>query len=324
MIASVRRGGVRAARFALASIANRIDPPVLILAYHRVTRLALDPQSLAVTPERFAYQLEYLQARFPIRRFEEDWTAATRPAVVITFDDGYADNLHEALPVLERFEAPATFFVTTGPAEAQAEFWWDALERCLLAPGPRPPRFATARDGGADWGTATAEERRSLYDALHPRLKRLAPAARDAWLAELAAWSGEPAEPRGSHRPLAPAEVKRLADGAGVTIGAHTVRHPMLAALDPDAQREELREARATLERWIRRPVTVASFPFGGRGDFDADSVALTREAGFVRNAANVPGSAHRWSDPLRLPRHLVRDWDRAEFERRVGEFLLT
>jgi peptidoglycan/xylan/chitin deacetylase (PgdA/CDA1 family) len=313
----------RAGRSAYAAAANRLDPPVVLLAYHRITRLECDPQALAVWPERFAQHLERLRARFPILGFDRDWFESPRPAVVLTFDDGYADNLHEALPALERFEAPATFFVATGPIERAQEFWWDALERCLLTSAERPPRV-TLREGGDEqsWPTATPGERRALYDAWHPRLKRLAPEARDAWLEDLRRWSGEPAAARASHRPLTVDEVRRLGAGVLATLGAHTVSHPVLASLPPDRQRQELAMARATLERWLGRPVTVASFPFGGRGDFDATSLRLTREAGYARNATNVPRCAHRWSDPLRLPRHLVRNWDGEEFDRRLTALL--
>ena len=62
--------------------------------------------------------------------------------VVVTFDDGYADNFHNAKPLLERYEIPATVFVTTGYLQDQREFWWDELERILLQPGTLPRFFA--------------------------------------------------------------------------------------------------------------------------------------------------------------------------------------
>lgn len=320
---TLRARAVRIARAAASMVANRFDPPVLILAYHRVTTLARDPHALAVRPDRFAAQLEVLKRRFALRRFD-DARPVSRPAAVLTFDDGYADNLLEALPLLERHDVPATFFVTTGPVDSQTEFWWDALERALLTDVPRPTSFSTPREPGTEWPTATEAERRALHDALHPKLKRLPPDQRDGWITELRRWSLEPATPRPSHRPMTADEVRRLSVHPLASVGAHTVRHPVLASLPVEAQREELRGARRQLEHWIGRPVTIASFPFGAREDFDATTVSLTAEAGFVRNAANVAGSAHRWSDRLALPRHLVRDWDRAEFERRLDRFLLT
>jgi peptidoglycan/xylan/chitin deacetylase (PgdA/CDA1 family) len=298
---------------------------VVILVYHRVCRLDQDPQQLAVDPARFAAQLDVLRSRFDIARFEDDWSALRRPAVVITFDDGYADNLHQALPLLERGGVPATFFITTGAIESQREFWWDELERHLLDAGPRPPRFEpSAADLDVSSPTASPAERQALYQDLQPRMKRLAPERRDIWLAALRAWSGEGIAPRASHRPLTADELRRLAASPLTTLGAHGVTHTALSALSADRQREEVSVAKRQLEGWIARSVTVASFPFGGRDDFDPSSVRVTREAGLVKNAANTPGCAHRWSDPYRLPRHLVRDWDGPEFARRLSGFFLT
>jgi peptidoglycan/xylan/chitin deacetylase (PgdA/CDA1 family) len=62
-------------------------------------------------------------------------------AVVVTFDDGYPDNLHEAMPLLERYDISATMFVTAGQLGSQREPWWDELDRLLLQPGILPPKL---------------------------------------------------------------------------------------------------------------------------------------------------------------------------------------
>src|SRR4051794_28319151 len=109
-------------------IRNAAAPPVVVLIYHRVTVLADDPQLLAVSPDKFRAQLEILK-RYPILRFEDDWSKVRQPSIVITFDDGYADNHREALPILTEYGLPATFFVTAGAVGSNSEFWWDELER---------------------------------------------------------------------------------------------------------------------------------------------------------------------------------------------------
>src|SRR6266404_5015149 len=115
----------------------------LILAYHRVAALPFDPQLLSVTPDHFAEHLEVLHRYYRPTRLRqlaqtpESGVSSSR-AVVITFDDGYADNLYNATPLLERYDVPATVFVTTGYVDATREFWWDELERLLLQPGTLP------------------------------------------------------------------------------------------------------------------------------------------------------------------------------------------
>jgi hypothetical protein len=54
-----------------------------------------------------------------------------RPFVVLTFDDGYRDNVEHALPVLEKHGAPFTMFVTSGFADRTARLWWVELEQAI-------------------------------------------------------------------------------------------------------------------------------------------------------------------------------------------------
>jgi peptidoglycan/xylan/chitin deacetylase (PgdA/CDA1 family) len=67
--------------------------------------------------------------------------------VVITFDDGYADNLHNAKPLLERYDIPATVFVTTGHIGHEREFWGDELDRLLLQPSTLPELLGLSING---------------------------------------------------------------------------------------------------------------------------------------------------------------------------------
>jgi peptidoglycan/xylan/chitin deacetylase (PgdA/CDA1 family) len=306
-------------RSAAGTVRNALDAPVLVLLYHRVTRLARDPQQLAVQPENFRRQLQWLKARYPILRFAEPWHAAPRPAVVLTFDDGYADNAQQALPILEELGVPATFFVCTGNVDTRREFWWDEIERCLDA-APASARHFTlpAQSGGEHLASATAAERAALYEFLHRRLKTLPVAPREAALGALRAWAGVGEQGRESHRPLAVAELRALAESPWATVGAHGVSHAPLARLPREAQRAEIETSRSRLEAWIGRPVELFAYPFGGRADYDRESAALCRAAGFRKAAANLQSAWHRWHDEFHIPRCLVRDWDLPAFAAHV------
>src|SRR5262245_33946506 len=119
---SVAALAVRSASLVSTAMQRLRRPPVraLILLYHRIADLEVDPWGLAVTPEHFADQIAVLAGiAHPVRLDELASSRAQlrtrRPLVAVTFDDGYADNLHAALPILERYDVPATFFVTAGP-----------------------------------------------------------------------------------------------------------------------------------------------------------------------------------------------------------------
>ena len=100
-----------------------------------------DMNAIAVSPTNFRAQIDYLKKNFPIVRFEENWDTVQKPAIAITFDDGYADNLTEALPILREAEVPATFFISTEHLGVGGEFWWDALERMVTGDGDYPKQF---------------------------------------------------------------------------------------------------------------------------------------------------------------------------------------
>jgi peptidoglycan/xylan/chitin deacetylase (PgdA/CDA1 family) len=316
------RSTYHALRAARGRLLNLVDRPVVILLYHRVTTLPADPQLLAVAPERFRAQLRYLKDRFPLVRLEDDWSRLRRPAVAVTFDDGYADNAKEALPILEEVGVPATFFVTTGAVGSLREFWWDDLERLVLGEGERPPRLTLDDpEHGRSWPTSSLAERRALYAELHPLVKRVDPGRREGWLGQLRAWAGAGEAGREANRALTADELRRLAASPWVTLGAHTVTHTPLSSLPAAAQREEIAASRRQLEAFAGKAAPVFSYPFGTREDYTRASRDLCEELGFVKAASNFPGQAHAWTDPFQLPRQLVRDWPVDVFAERLRSF---
>ena len=123
----------------------------------------------------------------------------------------------------------------------------------------------------------------------------------------------------GPLRALASRCLTRIGDG--VTIGAHTVTHTRLSRLSKEAQREEIVASKRELEAWIGREISTFSYPFGRRSDYTQQSIALCRQAGFSKAAANFPGQAHRWTDPYQIPRHLIRNWQVEEFAEKLRGF---
>ncbi len=115
----------------------------VVLMYHRVYVPDLDPWKLSVTPAHFAEHMELLRRAYtPLSLSQLSGAMASNcippNAVAVTFDDGYADVLHEAVPTLERHEIPATVFLVSGYVGRADKFWWDDLETLLLLPGTLP------------------------------------------------------------------------------------------------------------------------------------------------------------------------------------------
>jgi peptidoglycan/xylan/chitin deacetylase (PgdA/CDA1 family) len=302
---------------------NMLDLPVLVLLYHRVNSLSEDPYCLAVTPENFRSQLLFLKRNFDIVRFEEDWSGLKRPAVAITFDDGYADNLIYALPLLEEMEIPATFFVSTGFVGTAEEFWWDELGRIVLGDRPFPETFEL-NDSLLKkvWSTGSASERRMLFGDLHGLMLKIDAERRDNWLGQLRQWAAAKGDGNEVNRAMTIEEIQSLANSKWVTVGAHTVSHTPLSALPVAEQQREIHESKRQLESWLGSEISVFSYPFGRRSDYTADTVKLCREAGFARAAANFPAQVHRWTDRYQIPRHTVLNWSEERFSKEVKRFM--
>jgi len=300
------------------------EPTGLVLLYHRVTRLADDPQALAVSPEHFRSHLVYLREHFRVVPFAEVGDDLSRrvTSVAITFDDGYADNHAEALPIIESVGVPVTFFVTSGQIGSDREFWWDELDRLILHPEEFPARVAIGEGvERRQWRTQDRAERMALYGDLHRMMLDMRADVRDRTFATIRGWIGAAPAGRLSHRAMRVDELRRLAGSRWCTIGAHTVSHTRLSLLSRSEQQREIDASRMQIEAWTGKPVSCFSYPFGGSDDFNEDSVEICRAAGYRRVAANVPGQLRRGTDRYRTPRHLVRNWPLETFRRRLRWF---
>jgi len=117
--------------------ARRQTEPVRILFYHRV---ADDhPNAWTMGTRRFTSQIRWLRTRFDLVSLAEAQSriAAGRngiPTACITFDDGYADNMHFAVPLLLRHQIPFTYFVSTNHVLRGEAFPHDVATGCPLSP----------------------------------------------------------------------------------------------------------------------------------------------------------------------------------------------
>ena len=319
-----------------------------MLLYHRVDRPSTDPQLLCVTPEHFAEHLELIAEGYeplPLRDLVASLREGELPprAVTITFDDGYADNLVAAKPLLERHRVPATVFVASGWIGADRPFWWDDLEFLLVRAGRLPPvlaleiggerlqwelgddasytpEAAAARSGWTVLDRHDPGPRQRIYRELTTRFRALDTRARERVLEYLRTIVEQSDAADGElPRPLTLGELRRLGDGHLVDIGAHTVTHPTLSRLELPEQREEIWGCKCQLEGALGRRLASFAYPYGGAKDFDSTSARIVRDAGFDHACANVSSRLGRGADVFRLPRVLVRDCGGAELARTLA-----
>lgn len=324
---------------------NNLMPGGFILLYHRVADADSDPWSLSVSPQHFAEHLEVLRKYtrpLQLEQLNQD-IEAKKPLnrrVAITFDDGYADNFHNAKPLLERYDIPATVFVTSGYVGNEYEFWWDELERVFLQPQTLPESLELCIEGtNYYWELGEASDysqndyqrhrdwqieqpppsvRHFLYFYLWQLLRPMLDGDRRTVLDALLAWAGAESKSRPTHRPMTVAEVSALEQGELIHVGCHTITHPFLSALPVNLQQLEIEQSKARLEEILGHQVNTFSYPFGA---YTAKTVDVVREVGFSCACSTIPESVRRHSDRFQLPRVEVHDWDGDEFARRLSRW---
>jgi peptidoglycan/xylan/chitin deacetylase (PgdA/CDA1 family)/SAM-dependent methyltransferase len=324
--------------------------PGLILLYHRVSEGHPDPWALCVRPGRFSEHLDILRDQACVVPLHElvgvkaRATTKSKPLVAITFDDGYSDNLHEALPLLEHRKMPATLFAVTDVVACGGEFWWDTLERLLLRPGALPRALRIELEGslvewdlggGTEYPSTSAHlharwraweppptSRHALFLSLWEALRVLPAVKRSQAIEHLVEWAGRADPHPPQRRALRPDELKALAQSPLVDIGAHTASHPSLAALTTAEQEAEIVSSRTWLEGTLGARPECFSYPFGQTEDYDTETARMVSRAGFRLACTSVAGAVGVGSDPCQLPRMAVQDWDGEEFLRRLGSWL--
>jgi peptidoglycan/xylan/chitin deacetylase (PgdA/CDA1 family) len=265
----------------------------VILTFHHVRPAPADGFSpnrlLEITPDFLETTLKTLDALgfeiVPLDDVPERLAGPERerPFAALTFDDGYRDNRDYAAPFLARRGAPWTLFVTRDFAQGRGRFWWRELEE-----GVR--RVDVVRLDGLELPASTDREKARAFETLYWRL-RAGPetALRDA-TRRVAEAAGVDVEALGRDACLSFSELRDLARDPDVTLGAHTLTHPMLAKADAATARREILESKAALEAEIGEPVRHFAYPVGDPRSAGPREFALAREAGFATAVTTRPG----------------------------------
>ena len=322
-------------------------PKTIILLYHRVTKLSSDPQLLSITEDYFRKHLNVLKTDYKplsLCNLVASLKKGKPPhkGVVVTFDDGYADNHLSAKPLLKEFNIPATFFVCTEHISKQTEFWWDELERLLLYPGKlKPPINSLGFNMNLDLNHTTdyskknfdknkcwtvldssrPSPRHELYLRLCSKLRLLSPHQREQILSHLRLWADLTETGRDTHRALSQDQLRQLSNDSLFEIGSHTVSHSVLSTLSHDDQRFEIIKSKQILEKTTHHIIKSFSYPFGGLDDYTMRTRDLIREAGYECSCSNFKGTVMADTDIYQMPRSLVRNWNEDEFALKLNSW---
>ena len=225
-----------------------------------------------------------------------------RPFVTLTFDDGYADNVAYALPILEQHAAPFTLYVTTGFADRGARLWWIELEQAIRILDRIEIEVGDVRLSSA---SLTAPEKAAAFRTVYWLLRQGPEQRLLDVIAQLMAQAGLESEAIVEALCLDWTGIAALARHPLCAIGAHTLTHPMLAKHDEAMVRRELAESRRQIETRIGLPVRHLSYPVGDSASAGPREFAIAAELGFSSAVTTRPGMLfpeHR-DHALALPR---------------------
>lgn len=282
---------------------------VLILNYHRVgdgSRSIHDRDLWSASSEAFDAQLSFLKTHSDVIALDEIESALARRGsrhVAITFDDGYLDNYELAYPLLRQHRLPAAFFIATGFIDDPRLPWWDEiamlvrtttvgqldLREWIPAPLPLRPgqRAGVIRALLGAYKSLPGEDAPKLLDSLREQTRCASNRASVAkhWMD----W----------------AMIRDMAAN-DMTIGGHTVHHPVLSRRSLAQQRAEISGCAARLREELGQPMDYFAYPVGSPDAFDERTRQCLQDAGVRLAFSYYGGIATRQSARYDMPRVAV------------------
>ncbi|MGE5027690.1 MAG: polysaccharide deacetylase family protein [Betaproteobacteria bacterium] len=278
-----------------------------ILVYHRVLPRSDAMLAGEVEAAAFDWQMALLAEHFQVLPLSEavrrlrDGSLPTRAACV-TFDDGYADNHDIALPILQKWRLPATFFIATAYLDG-GWMWNDVVIEALRQ--ARGEVLDLEPLGLPTYSLTTFRLRSEAAMSILKRLKYLPPDQRQNAVSQVcrSASAELPASPM-----MSAGQVRAL-HNAGMEIGGHTVSHPILAGLQPEQAYAEIATGKEQLEHIAGGAVRLFAYPNGKPGmDYQPEHVEMVKRIGFAAAVSTAWGAADPDSDFYQLPR--FTPWD--------------
>jgi len=289
-----------------------------------------------VSAESFRAQLRLLKKRYHVISPEHFrlWLRGQESlppwSVLLTCDDGLRNNLTDMLPILQEEGLRCVFFVTGGSAsESRRMLWYEELY-LLFRDAPRGRFEAACGDSSIHCEFGPREQRRSWWWNAVKELSAVGAKSRECVLQTARQQLGGKRPPEferhyevASRRfeLLTPAEVRQL-NSAGMTIGAHTVNHPLLSLMPERLAFEEISASKAALESVLGIPVWGIAYPFGTPESITPEILEMPHRAGFEAAFMNLGGGFGAELPVYAMPRaHVTAEMDIAEFEAHISGF---
>jgi peptidoglycan/xylan/chitin deacetylase (PgdA/CDA1 family) len=290
-------------------IKRRQAKNIQILIYHRVND-DNDPFFPALPVDIFARQMEYLASFFNICSLEDaieriKYRDVPDNTVVVTFDDGYADNYVNAFPILQKLSIPATIFLTTDAIGSGKVLWHD---RVFSAFRHTHMNFLEGiGHNSTRYPLKTIEEKIIAQRHTLRFLWSLTNHERLLWINRLVDRLNVEDRKEMPDLMLTWDKVKIMYDG-GMSFGSHTITHPILSRLSFDEAMAEIYGSKRIIEASLGTSVKTFAYPNGKYLDFNETTKEILKESGYICGLTTIFGVNEINQDLFELRR--ATPWD--------------
>ena len=297
----------------------------IILCYHSLVDKQYENRFVgrrrSITVETFEEQIKWLSQFAQFVSLQDLYTTnkSKKLQVIVTFDDGYKNNIELGYPLFEKYRIPVTWFVCPYFAEnTHCLPWWDLLDFVTerlhtyftvrigeehysynLSSFPERQRFI--QEFGELFKNSSINEQSSYYAAIYnqiPKNKEL---------------------PQNGFATIS--EIEEAAKYYWIRVGAHTLNHPNLVCCDPSEIQEEVCTSKEILQNITGQKVDWFAYPFGEKRHFNDNIKQVVKSAGFKGAVSTIPGFFDKKNkiDIYSIPRVPVQSgWDMSSFKFRV------
>ena len=282
----------------LFDLLRSLTPNILtVLNYHRIddpsrTEFNTFKPNVSATPSQFAEQMDYLTQKYNVISGKDvaEWVNGGRElpsdAAMVTFDDGYYDNLEHAYPVLKARGLPAVIFLTTDFIDSAAPFYWDVVAYCFDHTSKDSADFPLL--GSRHWHDV--DSRTVVMDEWIALIKTLPEADKKKQVIQLPdVLSASVPDDLSAGLTLTWSDVRYLSKN-GIEMGSHTASHPILTRVSLEEAKAELERSKIRIEAEIKSPVVSFAYPNGQGSDFNGEIVECVRRVGYQAAFTLLPG----------------------------------
>jgi peptidoglycan/xylan/chitin deacetylase (PgdA/CDA1 family) len=211
-----------------------------------------------------------------------------RPFLAVTLDDGYRDNLENAVPLFRKYNIPYTIYIAPGLVDGRARLWWEDLEAIIAS----RKRIDLDMPGGrVEWLLETPAQKHKAFSHLLEYFTTSVDESEQRRLLNDLCWLYQvDSEKRRSRSIMDWKQLKELSRDPLCTLGAHTICHYAVARLKESEARFEIGESARLIELETGRKPAHFAYPYGYPAAAGPRDFSIVSELGFATGATTRHG----------------------------------